>query len=43
LALIVLAVTGFIAGFVTVYIVMSMAVKKLVALFMPPPKPAKKP
>jgi hypothetical protein len=43
LALIVLAITGFIAGFITVYLVMSMAVKKLVALFMPPPKPAKKP
>jgi F0F1-type ATP synthase assembly protein I len=40
--ILILAISGFIAGFITVYFIMNMAIKKLVATFMPAPAPEKK-
>jgi hypothetical protein len=39
--IIVLVISSFIAGFITVYIIMSNAIKQLIATFMPAAKPEK--
>jgi hypothetical protein len=39
--ILVLVISSFIAGFITVYLIMNMAIKQLIATFMPAAKPEK--